>query len=84
GKTVVITGELDAFSREAAAEAAERAGARVGGSVSRRTDFLVVGRDPGRTKLEKAEALGVERIDEAEFLRRLSGDAAHAHDGAHA
>jgi DNA ligase (NAD+) len=70
GKTVVLTGGFDSMSREQAVQAAEAAGARVTGSVSRRTDFVVAGRDPG-TKLAKARTLNVEIIDEAEYRRRL-------------
>jgi DNA ligase (NAD+) len=70
GKTVVITGTLSQLSREGATRAAEEAGAKVTGSVSKKTAFVVVGESPG-TKAQKAEALGVETIDEAEFLRRL-------------
>jgi DNA ligase (NAD+) len=70
GKIVVITGTLAGFSREQAAEAAEQAGARVTSSVSKKTSFVVSGRDAG-SKLTKAQSLGVEVIDEAEFVRRL-------------
>jgi DNA ligase (NAD+) len=70
GKTIVITGTLPTLSREAATEAAEAAGARVTSSVSKKTDFVLVGDSPG-TKQAKAEQLGVETIDEAEFLRRI-------------
>ncbi len=70
GRTVVITGTLEAMSREEAIRAAEGAGARVASSVSRRTDFVVVGAQPG-SKADKARALGVETIDEREYLRRL-------------
>ncbi len=70
GKTIVITGTMKQLSREEATGAAEAAGARVTSSVSKRTDFVVVGESPG-TKHEKAVALGVEIVDEAEFLRRL-------------
>jgi DNA ligase (NAD+) len=70
GKTVVITGTLAGLSRDEAAQAAERAGARVTGSVSPKTSLVVAGAEPG-SKLAKAQALGVEIIDEAEFLRRL-------------
>jgi DNA ligase (NAD+) len=70
GKSIVITGTLARLSREAAVAAAEEAGARVTSSVSKKTDFVVVGEDPG-TKQAKAVSLGVETIDEAEFLRRL-------------
>jgi DNA ligase (NAD+) len=73
GKTVVITGTLDAMSREEAAAALEKLGARVAGSVSRKTSFLVAGRDAG-SKLEKAQALGVETLDEAAFLKLIMGN----------
>lgn len=70
GKTIVITGTLSRFSREEASQAAEAAGAKVTSSVSKKTNFLVAGADAG-SKLGKAQALGVEVIDEAEFLHRL-------------
>src|SRR5205085_2301121 len=70
GQIVVITGTLGQLSRDAAIRAAEEAGARVTGSVSKKTSFVVVGENPG-TKYEKAQSLGVQTIDEAEFLRRL-------------
>jgi DNA ligase (NAD+) len=71
-KTVVFTGNFSSLSREAAERRAQEAGAFVAGSVSKKSDFLVVGTDPGKTKLDKARALGIEQIDEAEFLRRIS------------
>jgi DNA ligase (NAD+) len=71
GKTVVITGELETLSREEATHAAEAAGARVTSSVSRSTSFVVVGANPGATKYDKAQALGIETVDEKDFLRRL-------------
>jgi DNA ligase (NAD+) len=70
GKTIVITGTLTGFSRDEAAQAATAAGARVTSSVSKKTSFVVAGSDPG-SKLTRAQELGVEVIDEAEFLRRL-------------
>jgi DNA ligase (NAD+) len=70
GLSVVITGTLGGMSREEATAAAQGAGARVASSVSKKTSFVVAGESPG-TKLAKAEELGVEVIDEAEFLRRL-------------
>jgi DNA ligase (NAD+) len=72
GVTLVLTGGLAAISREEATERAQAAGARVASSVSKKTTFVVAGENPG-TKLTKAEELGVEVIDEAAFLERLSG-----------
>jgi len=66
GKTVVLTGTLKTMSREDATAALEQLGARVSGSVSRKTSFVVVGEDAG-TKLEKARKLGVETLDEEAF-----------------
>jgi DNA ligase (NAD+) len=70
GKTIVLTGGLRAMSREEATKAAQEAGARVASSVSKKTDFVVAGTDPG-TKYDKAQSLGVETIDEKAFLKRL-------------
>ena len=66
----MLTGGLQAISRDEAIRIAQEAGARVAGSVSKKTDFVVAGETPG-SKLAKAEQLGVEIIDEQEFLRRL-------------
>ncbi len=70
GKTIVLTGGLESMSREDATAAAEAAGAKVASSVSKKTDFVVVGSDPG-SKYDKAQSLGVETIEEREFLKRL-------------
>jgi DNA ligase (NAD+) len=70
GVTLVLTGGLERLSREQATTLAQEAGARVASSVSRKTDFVVAGENPG-SKFAKAEQLGVEVIDEEEFLRRL-------------
>jgi DNA ligase (NAD+) len=67
GQTFVITGTLDAMSREDATAALEKLGAKVAGSVSKKTSYLVAGRDAG-SKLEKAQQLGIETLDEAAFL----------------
>ncbi len=67
GKTYVITGTLGAMSREAATEALQALGAKVSGSVSKKTAGLIAGADPG-TKLAKAQAAGVPVLDEAAFL----------------
>ncbi|MGH2591785.1 MAG: BRCT domain-containing protein, partial [Actinomycetota bacterium] len=70
GKTILLTGGFDAISRDDATAAAQEAGARVASSVSKKTDFVVAGQNAG-SKLGKAEELGVEVIDEKEFLKRL-------------
>jgi DNA ligase (NAD+) len=68
-QTYVITGTLPTLSRQQARDLIEAAGGHVADSLSKKTTALVVGADPG-SKLEKAKALGVEQIDEAELLRR--------------
>jgi DNA ligase (NAD+) len=70
GLTMVLTGGLEAMSRDEAIAAAQAAGAKVASSVSKKTDFVVAGVNPG-SKLAKAEQFGVEIIDEKAFLRRL-------------
>jgi DNA ligase (NAD+) len=65
GKTYVITGTLEAYSREQAAAALEQLGAKVTNSVSKKTSGLVVGEEPGNSKLTKAQREGVPLIDEA-------------------
>lgn len=71
GKTVVVTGTLTGFSREEAEAAVRQAGGNPSGSVSRKTDFVVAGENPG-SKVAKAKQLGVEVINEEEFRRRLA------------
>ncbi|MFM8415852.1 MAG: NAD-dependent DNA ligase LigA [Planctomycetota bacterium] len=70
GKTLVVTGTLERFTREEAEEAIRRAGGRAAGSVSKKTDYLVAGAEAG-SKLDKATKLGVAVIDEAAFERLL-------------
>jgi DNA ligase (NAD+) len=76
GKTVVITGTLPTLKRDEAKALIEQAGGKVTGSVSAKTDYLVVGEDAG-SKLEKAQSLGIPRLSEAQLLEFLasSGDA---------
>jgi DNA ligase (NAD+) len=71
GKTFVLTGTLEKMTREEATGTLERLGAKVSGSVSKKTSYLVFGSDAG-SKLEKAEKLGVERLDEQQFLDFLA------------
>ena len=70
GKTVVITGTLPTLSREEAEELVRKNGGKAAGSVSTKTAFVVAGESAG-SKLVKAQELGVEVIDEAEFLQRV-------------
>jgi DNA ligase (NAD+) len=74
GKTLVVTGTLEGFSREEAEEAIRAAGGKAAGSVSRKTDYLVAGESAG-SKLVKAQELGVPVLDEDGFRRVLAGDA---------
>jgi DNA ligase (NAD+) len=67
GKAVVVTGTLDRFSRDDAEAAIKQRGGKSPGSVSAKTFAVVVGADPGASKLTKAEALGVPILDEAGF-----------------
>jgi DNA ligase (NAD+) len=71
GLTLVVTGTLPGLSREGARQFIEGHGGKVTDSVSKKTDYLVVGAEPG-SKLEKARSLGVKVIDEAQ-LRKLAG-----------
>ena len=70
GKTAVVTGTLEFFTRHGAADAVKAAGGHTASSVSSKTDFVVVGASAG-AKADKARKLGVEIIDEAELLKRL-------------
>jgi DNA ligase (NAD+) len=72
GKTVVLTGTLTSMTREEATEALERLGAKVSGSVSKKTSYLVAGADAG-SKLEKAQKLGVEVLTEEQFRDLIMG-----------
>ncbi|BBF65772.1 NAD-dependent DNA ligase LigA [Acidithiobacillus sp. 'AMD consortium'] len=71
GMTLVLTGTLDSMTREEAKIAIENAGGKVSSSVSAKTSYVVVGKDPG-SKAEKATKLGVKQLTEAQFLAMFS------------
>ena len=73
GSTYVITGTLERFTRDEAAAALEERGAKVGNAVSSKTTGLVVGEEPGKSKLTKAEKLGVPQLTEDDLLQLLGG-----------
>jgi len=70
GKTFVFTGTLPTLGRDEAKEMARSAGGGISSSISKNTDYVVAGKDPG-SKLDKAKGLGVKIIDEEEFLKLL-------------
>jgi len=71
GKTVVLTGTLPTLGRDAAKELLEAAGAKVSGSVSKKTSYVIAGAEAG-SKLAKAQELGVPVLDEAGMLALLN------------
>jgi DNA ligase (NAD+) len=70
GKTFVITGTLPTLKRDEAKDLIQNAGGKVTNSISSKTDYLVVGEEAG-SKLEKAEALGISQLSEAQLLEML-------------
>ena len=72
GKTFVITGTLEAYSRDEAQKAIEALGGKVTSSVSKKTDYVVVGENPGASKYDKAVALKIELLDEQAFENLVS------------
>jgi len=70
GKTIVVTGTLEHFSRQQIEQAIRQAGAKTSGSVSKKTDYVLAGENPG-SKLDKAKKLGVEIIDEQTFMAMI-------------
>ena len=70
GLTLVVTGSLENFSRDGVTEAITERGGKAASSVSKKTDYVVVGDSPG-SKAAKAEELGVRILNEAEFIALL-------------
>ena len=73
GKTFVLTGELSSYSRKEAGEKLEALGAKVSGSVSKKTSCVIAGEAAG-SKLRKAQELGVLVLSEAQFLMLIGDD----------
>jgi len=73
GKTIVVTGTLKKFTRQQAEQAIRQAGGKTSSSVSKKTDFVLAGEEPG-SKLDKARQLGVKVIGEREFLTLMDTD----------
>jgi len=73
GKTIVVTGTLKNFSRQQAEQAIRQAGAKASNSVSKKTDYVLAGENPG-SKLDKAGKLGIEVIDEKRFMKMIDTD----------
>jgi len=73
GKTIVVTGSLEHFTRRQVQQAIKEAGGKASSSVSKKTDFVLAGKDPGG-KLDKARRLGIEVINEQQFEEMLSGE----------
>ncbi len=70
GKTFVLTGGMDSFTRDEAKRIIEKMGGRVSSSVSKRTDYVIMGKEPG-SKLTDAQRLGIKTINEAEFKKLI-------------
>lgn len=72
GKTIVPTGTLENFSRDSIKDEIEKHSGKCGGSVSKKTDFVLAGADAGGSKIQKANELGVKIISEKEFLEMIA------------
>ena len=73
GKTFVLTGKLEQFTRDEAFALIEKMGGKISSSVSKKTDFVIAGSDAG-SKLEKANSLGVKVLDEQAFKEMMDGE----------
>ncbi len=72
GKTIVVSGKFEHFSRDGIKQAIEDNGGKVGSSISSKTDYVVAGADMGPAKLEKATSLGIAILSENDFIRMIS------------
>ena len=72
GKTFVVTGTLAGYSRDEIQDLVKSLGGRAASSVSNKTDYVIVGKNPG-SKLDKARQLGVKMLTEREFVEMISG-----------
>lgn len=72
GKTIVVSGKFEQFSRDGIKQAIEDNGGKAGSSISSKTDFVVAGADMGPAKLEKATSLGITILSEDEFIKMIS------------
>ena len=75
GKTICVTGTLVNYDRVGIKETIERFGGKASSSVSKKTTYLLLGRDPGQTKVDKASELGIPTITEEEFEKMVAEDA---------
>ena len=73
GKTIVVTGTLEHFTRDGVKEKIHQLGGKAAGSVSKKTDYVVIGEKPG-SKLTKAQQLGIPVLTEEEFLKMIEGE----------
>ena len=73
GKTIVVTGTLEDFTRQQIEQAIRQAGGKPSSSVSKKTDFVLAGKEPS-SKLDKAQQLGVKVINEKQFLQMIDTD----------
>lgn len=78
GKTLVITGTLGNMTREQAAERIQQAGGKIGSGVTKKTDYLVVGEEPGGSKYTKAQQLNIPILNEAQLVELLGASATEA------
>lgn len=71
GKAFVLTGEFSLFTRKEAIDVIEKKGAKIAGSLSSKTNYLIIGKDPNTGKLKRAEAMGIPMISEQDFHRAM-------------